>query len=177
MSGGSGVGSEPRVAGPSQTPHPPPTPRPPSVFTLGLCALPRTCTDLKQCQEMSGSRQRGRIFDPLTVLGRQYTLPSLYFVEEENELREVASCPKSYSGSVASGEWRATYPDKGSCPWRAVLPRGCLTVPLCPLTMAQDGGQHPSSREEDPRGGACLRPRLLSEGLNQSRALKIMQSC
>nr|XP_025873555.1 uncharacterized protein LOC112934351 [Vulpes vulpes] len=74
-------------------------PRPPSVFTLGLCALPRTCTDFKQCQEMSGSRQRSRIFDRLTMPGRHNVLSSPYFADEENELREVASCPTSYSSS------------------------------------------------------------------------------
>lgn len=57
-------------------------------------------------------------------------LSSPYFVNEENELREVASCPRSYSGLVSSGEWHETYPAKGSCPWRAVLPGGCLTVTL-----------------------------------------------
>ena len=42
-------------------------------------------------------------------------LSSPYFADEENELREVASCPASYSRSVGSGEWHDTYPAKGSC--------------------------------------------------------------
>lgn len=57
---------------------------------------------------------------------------------------------------MASGEWQETHPAKGSfLLLEAALPGGCRTVTLCSLTVAQAGELQPSSREEDPGGGAC----------------------
>ncbi|CAD7670598.1 unnamed protein product [Nyctereutes procyonoides] len=69
---------------------------PPPSSPPAACPRP---LDFKQCQEMPGSRQRSRISDRLAMPGRHNMLSSPYFADEENELREVASCPTSYGSS------------------------------------------------------------------------------
>ena len=94
-----------------------PTGRPPPA-TVGFHTRPfRTAQGLYGFKRVPASvraRQIGRLFDPHSKPRKQYTLSPPYTVDEENGLREMASCPKSYSGSVASGEWHETHPAKGS---------------------------------------------------------------
>lgn len=80
---------------------------------------------------MFGSLHTGGFFDPRSKPERKYMLSSPHFVDEENELREVASCPKSHSGSVESEEWHGAGLSRGPGSWKAQS----VDVTLSPLTV------------------------------------------